>query len=159
MGECGIIIFLSVFIHWQYLTPFPHLNLRVYVDGLSLISITGMLLIIMLSTGSFKELGYAFKYCVIPDSDISVGQVEKALHAVKLAMVTAILTGVTVTLFNMITVFRTSINLITIGEKIYEAGPDQILIAASMTSVLSGMLVALLLLPIYGRLKKTISPN
>ena len=118
-----------------------------------------MLLIIMLSTGSFKELGYAFKYCVIPDSDISVGQVEKALHAVKLAMVTAILTGVTVTLFNMITVFRTSINLITIGEKIYEAGPDQILIAASMTSVLSGMLVALLLLPIYGRLKKTISPN
>lgn len=154
LGECAIIVFLGVYIYWQYLAPFPGLKLGVYFDMLNLIPIIGMILIVMAATGSLKELGYAFKYCVMPDSDFSADQVGKAARAVKLAMITAVLTGGIVTLFNVITVFYTSINLFTIEDKLYEAGPGQILIASSMTSLLCGMLVAILLLPIYGRLKK-----
>lgn len=154
LGECAIIVFFGVYIYWQYLTPFPGLNPGVYFDALNLIPIIGMLLIVMAATGSLKELGYAFKYCFMPDSDFSDDQVGKAARAVKLAMITAVLTGGIVTLFNLITVFYTSINLFAIEDKLYEAGPGQILIASSMTSLLCGMLVAILLLPIYGRLKK-----
>lgn len=157
LGECAIIALLGVYIHWQYLSPFPGLKLGIYIDGLNFIPIIGMLLIIMATTGSFKELGCALKYCVMSDSDISAGQVGKAVHVVKLAMITAMLTGGIVTMFNMITVFQASLNFYTIEDKVYEAGPNQILIAASLTGMLCGMLVALLLLPIYGRLKKMIS--
>lgn len=157
LGECAIIALLGVYIYWQYLTPFPGLNLGSYIDSLNFIPIIGMILIVTAATGSLKELGYAFKYCVMSDSDISVSQVGKAVYAVKLAMITSVLTGGIVTLFNIITVFYTSVNLFTIEGKLYEAGPDQILVAFSMTSLLGGMLVAILLLPIYGRLKKMIS--
>lgn len=159
LGECAIIVFLGVYIYWQYLMPFPGLKLGIYVDALNLIPIIGMLLIVMAATGSLKELGYAFKYCFMPDSDFSTDQVGKAVRAVKLAMITAVLTGGIVTLFNVITVFYTSVNLFTIEDKLYEAGPGQILIASSMTGLLCGMLVAILLLPIYGKLKKMISAN
>lgn len=159
LGECAITALLGFYIHWQYLTPFPGLVLGIYISGLNFIPIIGMLIIIMLATGSLKELGYAFKYCVMSNSDISVGQAGKAVCAVKLAMITAVFTGGIITLFNLITVFETSLNFFTIEEKVYETGPDQLLIAASMTDMLCGMLVALLLLPIYGRLKKIISSN
>lgn len=159
LGECAIIALLGVYIYWQYLTPFPGLKLGIYIDALNLIPIIGMLLIVIAATGSLKELGYAFKYCVMSDSDLSADQVGKAVRAVKLAMITAVLTGGIVTLFNVITVFYTSVNLFMIEDKLYEAGPGQILIASSMTSMLCGMLVAILLLPIYGRLRKMISAN
>lgn len=159
LGECAIIALFGVYIYWQYLTPFPGLKLGIYFDTLDLIPIIGMLLIVLAATGSLKELGYAIKYCVVSNSDVSDAQVGKAVRAVKLAMITAVLTGGIVTLFNVITVLYTSVNLFMIEGKLYEAGPGQILIASSMTSMLCGVLVAILLLPIYGRLKKMISDN
>lgn len=159
LGECAIVAFLGFYIYWQYLTPFPGLKLGIYVDAMSFVPVTGVILIVMVATGSLKELGRAFQYCVVPDSGLSAEQVGKAVQAVKLSMITAVLTGGIVTLFDVITVFYTSLNFYTVEGTVRAAGPDQILIGSSMSSVLCGLLVAILFLPIYGRLKKVISSH
>lgn len=159
LGECAIVAFLGVYIYWQYLTPFSGLKLGSYFDTMSFVPITGVILIVMAAAGLLKELGRAFLYCVVPDSGLSAEQVGKAVQAVKLSMVTAVLTGGIVTLFNVITVFYTSLNFYTVEGTVRAAGPDQILIASSMSSMLCGLLVAILFFPIYGRLKRMSSSH
>ncbi|MCM1327383.1 MAG: hypothetical protein NC094_11625 [Bacteroidales bacterium] len=152
LGEAAMIALFIVYIHWECRLKFGNC-----MQEVSFILVIGMILIVAAASGSLKELGCAFPYCIMPDSDISASQAGKAVHAVKLAMITSALTGGMITLLNLITVFYTDVNLVTIEEKLYEVGPGQILIASSLQYLLCGIFVAMLFLPIYGRLKRMLS--
>lgn len=150
LGEGAIIALLYIYNYGQH-----NMSLKDCInDELSFILIIGMILVVVTASGSLKELGCAFKYCIMSDSDISASQVGKSVHAVKLAMIISMFTGGMITLFNLITVFYTNVNLVTIEEKLYEVGPDQILIAVSLHSLICGTFITLLFLPIWGRLKR-----
>lgn len=151
LGECAIVALLYFFIRVERGLEFDN-----YMNTLGFTLIIGMLLVVVTAAGSLKELGYAFKYCIIPDSDISASQIRKSVHAVKLAMITSMFTGGIITLFNLITVLCTDVNLVTIEEKLYEVGPGQLLIAYSLNGLTCGIFMALLFLPIWGRLKRMV---
>lgn len=141
-GEAAIMIFLGVVIR---LLLRPGMTVGIYIDALNIVTVISMILIVIAAAGQMRELGCAFKYCAVPDSEIDADLVAKSAGAVKLSMITAVLSG------GIVTVLRV-ISLLYFPDM--ESLGQQILLAGAMTDLLCGMMIAVLLLPIYGRLKK-----
>lgn len=121
------------------------INAAIYIDGLSLLPIIGMIFIVLVATGQLKEFGHAFVYCVKDDSEVAAAQVRRAAFSIKLSMVTALLTSVLMTI------------VVTIGI-LYSpmVVPTEYLFGDSIIGMPYGIITVILLLTIYAKLKNQI---
>ncbi len=117
----------------------------VYMDGLSLLPIVGMVFIVLAATGLLREFGHAFVYCVEDDSEVSAVQIRKAAYSIKLSMVTALLTGAVTTAVLLISLLYSPL----VGQTEY----FPLLFADSVIGILYGMIAVISLIPIYASLK------
>ncbi len=117
----------------------------IYMDGLSLLPIVGMVFIVLTATGLLREFGHAFVYCVEDDYEVSAAQVRRAAYSIKLSMVTALLTGAVTTVVWLIGLLYSPL----VGQT--EFYP--LLFADSVIGILYGMIAVILLIPIYASLK------
>ena len=141
-GEIIIVIFWMVFLQWMN----PKVEAVFFQDSLSLGLITGMVLIMLLVTGTFKNFVYAFVYCVEQNPDITVLQMKKSLFSLKLSMVTALLSGVSMAFVTIIDIFvHLSVEQVDFWGMFFYI---------PCLCILYGVLAVMLLLPIYARLRK-----
>lgn len=145
VGEAVILILVGVIIRIMMTSG---TIVEMYVDGLSLFPIIGMMLIALATAGLLKNFGCAFVYCVIDVQKTAAEQLNRAAYAVKLSMATALLTGILMTMFAVISVLY--------SPMAQEQRVVPVLFANSLLGMLYGTIAAILLIPIYARLKAQI---
>lgn len=146
IGEAAIAIIIGVAFRLMMGTD---IIAGIYTDGLSLLSVIGVTFVVLAAAGLLKEFGCAFAYCVADASDTDAAQLKKAAAAVKLSMITAVLTGVLMAMIGVIGSLYSPV--------VEEPAYLPILLANSMIGMLYGIVAAILLLPVYARLKNWIS--
>lgn len=145
-GEAAIVIMIGAIFR---LMMGPDIIAGIYIDGWSGLSIIGMTFAVLAVAGLLRDFGRAFGYCVADASDIAHMQVKKAADAVKLSMVTAVLTGVLIAIYRVIGLLYSPV--------VAEPEFMPLFLADMIIGILYGIVVVILLLPIYGRLKKQIN--
>lgn len=143
VGEAAILIFGGIFLR-IYMVDLD-INAVIYIDNLSWLPIIGMIFIVLAVTGLLKEFGRAFAYCFKGESELTAAQVKRAAFSIKLSIVTALLTGILMTI------------VVTIGI-LYSPVVGQtdnlpLVFGNSIIGMLYSIIAAILLLPIYAKLK------
>lgn len=145
VGEAAIMILGGVILR---ITMTPDIIVGVYIDGLSLLPMIGMMLIVLVTSGMLKDFGRAFVYCVKDVQRTAAEQLKRAAYAVKLSMVTALLTGMLMTMLAAISILY--------SPMMQEPRVAPVLFASSLIGLLYGIIVAILMIPIYARLRAKI---
>ncbi|MCI8463801.1 MAG: hypothetical protein HFG25_12820 [Lachnospiraceae bacterium] len=111
-------------------------------------AVFGTTLLMLLVTGLFPDFLHAFVYCVKNPEELTAVQVKKSLLSVRLAMLTAIIADLLVLIY----CFVAMINSITAySDRLGEVLPYSL--AALGGNAIYGLIVTLILLPVYARLK------
>lgn len=147
-GEAAIVIMIGVIFR---LMMGPDIISGIYIDGWLGLSIIGMTFTVLAVAGLLRDFVRAFGYCVADASNIAHMQVKKAADAIKLSMVTAVLAGVMIAIYRIIGLLYSPV--------VAEPEFMPLFLADMMIGILYGIVVIILLLPIYGRLKNQINTN
>lgn len=145
-GEAAVMILGGVFLK-IYMADCD-LQAAAYIDFLSWLPIIGMIFIVLTVAGLLKEFGRAFAYCVKDESEVTAAQVKRAAFSIKLSIVTALLTGVLMTVVTVIGILYSPV----------VSQPEflPLVFGNSVIGMLYGTIAAVLLLPVYARLKSKI---
>lgn len=116
-----------------------------FVDAPQLVFLVSILLLVLVMSGMIKDLFCAFRYAFKTDLQINVSEIKKAILAVKTAIITANVTGILFALIGTIISLQSGIDM----DKEYLL----LWIAVSMLSICYGLMISIILIPVYTRLK------
>ena len=114
-----------------------------FIDGPSILYVLIMTVIVLIISGNWKDFRKAFPLAMKKIASTEIRQVKKSLLAVKTAMVTINAVGVMAFVIGIVIICGKLTDLATLGPNLVVA----------MLSVMYGLVVTLLLIPIYTRLK------
>lgn len=114
-----------------------------FIDGPSILYVLIMTVIVLIISGNWKDFRKAFPLAMKKIASTEIRQVKKSLLAVKTAMVTINAVGVMTFVIGIVIICGKLTDLATLGPNLVVA----------MLSVMYGLVVTLLLIPIYTRLK------
>lgn len=114
-----------------------------YLDTVSLLAILLMMVAALLSAGKLGDFFSAFAFCAGKRQSATKEDVERAVASCKLAIAVAVISGVVVTLIGIISFLWQDVGSELIGSNL----------SVALLSTLYGLIIALLLLPVLGRLK------
>lgn len=143
VGEIAIVILIGAVFR---LMMGPDIIAEIYLDVWSALSIIAVAFAVLAAAGLLGDFGRAFGYCVSDASETVATQVRKAANAVKLSMIASVLTGVLIAIYRVIGLLYSPMTT--------EPEFLPLFLADLMIGILYGIVVVILLLPIYGRLKK-----
>lgn len=141
IGEILFFVFLGLFLKWMN----PAANIVIYQEGPQLCMVLGTITIVLLITGLlpyfFKSILYGFGQTDSADR----GQLAKCLLSVKTAILAALLSGL----------LATAVSVIDILSRSVTEGTEHIglFLSVAGTGLLYGIIVTVLLMPLYIRLK------
>lgn len=144
VGEALLLLFLFL------ITIFQDVGLDIitwFHNPVSECSVYGTTLLVLFITGLFPDFLRAFVYTLKKQEEITVIQVKKSLLAVKLAMITAVVSQLFVLVFCYVSMLRDMHGTLS----------DQVLFPTTLAlyggCAIYGILAVLMLLPVYARLK------
>ena len=115
-----------------------------YIDLTAMISVFGVTIIMLFITGLYKyfflSIKLSFHFC----DDISSEEIDKCIHSIKLAMLSAFISGL---VLSVSSVMNTYLN--TSADNIGAVG---VALSIGMLGILYGGIVVILLIPILGRI-------
>ena len=139
VGEFILALIWLMFLRWNN----PHVKAVYYQDSLAFGLIVAMMLFMLIFTGTIKNFGLAFVYCVAKNAEVTLSQIKTSLFAVKLSMVTALLTSISMSIMMVIDILS--------HLYIEQAEMWGFMFSVPCINVLYGVLAVMLLLPIYAR--------
>lgn len=123
----------------------PYVQAAYYQDSLAFFLIVAMVACVLICTGTIKNFGLAFVYCIEQNAEVTIAQIKTALFAVKLSMVTALLTSISMAIMMVIDI---------LGHLYMDqAEMWGFMFSVPCISILYGVLAVILLVPIYARLR------
>ena len=142
----GLAFFLFLYFY-MYVVDF-HFSLQWFANPDVLAVVFGAPLILLLVTGLFPDFWRSFVYCVKREEDITILQVKKSLFSVKLAMVTALAADL------LSAIYRSVVIMVNVSNDSYSSFESFFPVLIWLIgSLIYGVIVVLLLLPVYARLK------
>lgn len=114
-----------------------------FIDFPSILYVLIMTVVVLIISGTWKDFLKAFPLAMKKLASTEVRQVKKSMFAVKTAMVAVNAVGVMAFIIGMVIILGKLTDFARIGENLVVA----------MLSVMYGLVVTLLLIPIYTRLK------
>lgn len=138
-----LLIFLFV-VFCGYLNTMSGAQVTDYMDVPALITVLGSVCIVLVATGLYRDFFNAWRISMWSKEDTAKEEVNKAFSAVRIAMWTALLSGMILTVVSIVNTFvmTTPDNM----EALYVA------LAVGLLGALYALVISLLLLPILGRL-------
>lgn len=116
-----------------------------FVDMPQLVYLVSIILLVLVMSGMMKDFVYAFPCAVKSGIKTNTNDIKKSLLAVKTTMITANVTGVLFALIGVIISLQHGIGI--------EADFVLLWSAVAMLSICYGLMISIVLIPIYVRLK------
>lgn len=141
LGEIVLFIFLGLFLKWIN----PTANIPIYQEGPQFCMVLGSVIIMLLITGLLQYFFKSFLYGFGQTNSADRAQLTKCLLSVKTAIGTALISGL----------LATTVSVMDILSRSAVEGTKHIgiFLSAAATGLLYGIIIAVLLMPLYIRLK------
>lgn len=146
------IILTVVFMVWVF--SLSGWNPVYILDIPSAIVVFGIVIIVLLGTGLIKDFGRAFRIAFYDKKDYKLTDIKKSTFAVKLAMISVMVNGFMATVFNLFMFGAVSDSFQYTTEIDMAMALFSMNISVSILPMFYSVFFALLMLPVYGVLKR-----